>query len=186
MVSRAFLALCFAPFLAAQALPVPRKAADFTVQMPDGKKVDLNSYKGKVVVLNFIFTTCIHCQQMSGEMNQLFAQYGSQGFQPLAVAWNEDAKSLVPQFVKDFKITYPVGYSDRAGAFAYLGMSFMDQRTVVPQMVWIDRKGIVRAQTPPEGDPNMLTEGYFRKMITTLLAEPAAPATSRRATRSVH
>lgn len=160
------------PLLLAQ-LPVPRKAPDLTIQLPDGHKLQLDSYRGKVVVLNFIFTTCVHCQQMSGEMNQLYAQYGPAGFQPLAVAWNDDAKGLVPQFVKELKITYPVGYSDRAGVFAYLGISFMDQRTVVPQMVWIDRKGVIRAQTPPEGDVNMLSMEYYTKMIKTLLAEPA-------------
>lgn len=179
MVARALLALCFVPVLSGQALPVPRKATNLVIQTPEGHKFDLASYKGKVVVVSFIFTTCVHCQQMSGEMNQLYAQYGSDGFQPLAVAWNEDAKDLVPQFVKDLKITYPVGYTDRAGAFAYLGISFMDTRTVVPQMVWIDRKGNVRAQTPPAGDGNMLSIDYYRKMITTLLAEPASSGTKR-------
>lgn len=169
----ATLALCCAPILLGQALPVPRKAGDLVIQTADGHKIALDSYKGKVVVLSFIFTTCVHCQQMSGEMNQLYAQYGPAGFQPLAVAWNEDAKSLVPQFVRDFKITYPVGFSDRPAVFAYLGISFMDQRTVVPQMMWIDRKGNVRAQTPPTGDGNMLTTDYYRKTITALLAEPA-------------
>jgi len=166
------VALCLAPTLTGQALPVPRKAGDLVIQTTDGHKIALNNYKGKVVELSFIFTTCVHCQQMCGEMNQLYAQYGSAGFQPLAVAWNEDAKSLVPQFVRDFKIAFPVGYSDRPAVFAYLGISFMDQRTVVPQMMWIDRKGNVRAQTPPAGDGNMLTMDYYRKTITALLAEP--------------
>lgn len=41
-------------------------------------------------------------------------------------------------------------------------------------MMWIDRKGNVRAQTPPTGDGNMLTMDYYRKTIATLLAEPHA------------
>jgi hypothetical protein len=54
----------------------------------------------------------------------------------------------------------------------FLGIALMDQRTVVPQMAWIDRKGMVRAQTPSIGDENMMTEAYYRQMITTLVAEP--------------
>jgi cytochrome oxidase Cu insertion factor (SCO1/SenC/PrrC family) len=90
-VAFALLAFCCcAPILIAQALPVPRKAADLVFQTTGGHNIALDTYKGKVIVLSFIFTTCVHCQQMTGEMNQLYAQYGPAGFQPLAVAWNED------------------------------------------------------------------------------------------------
>src|SRR5579884_667864 len=150
--------------------PVPRKAPDFTFDLPNGQKISLSSYKGKVVLLDFVFTTCPHCQHSCSIINQLYAQYGPQGFQPLAVAWNEEAKGLVPGFVSMLGLNFPVGYTDRAGALGYLGISMME-RSVVPQMIWIDRKGVIRAQTPATGDESMLTEAFYRQEITTLLAE---------------
>lgn len=36
---------------------VPRQSPEFAIQMPDGGQTLLSSYKGKVVVLAFLFTT---------------------------------------------------------------------------------------------------------------------------------
>jgi peroxiredoxin len=173
MRCRVLLALSFAASLGAQGLPVPRKAPEFVIHSIDGQKLPLSAYSGKVVLLNFIHTTCPHCQQLSAVMNQLYAEYGAQGFLPVAIAWNDNAESLAPQFAKAYRLAYPVGCSDRPTVLGFLGIALMDQRTVVPQMVWIDRKGLVRAQTPSIGDENMMTDAYYRQMITSLLAEPA-------------
>ncbi len=177
------IALCFFSAVWAQSLPVPRPAAEFTINFPDGHKQALSAYRGKVVALSFIHTTCSHCQELCGEMSRLYAQYGAQGFQPLAIAWNDGAKGLLADFVKNYHVTFPAGYSDRQKVLAYLGISVMDTRLVVPQMLWIDRKGVVRAQTPSAGDESMLTDAYFHKMIESLLAEPATTPTSARRTR---
>ncbi len=180
MSRRLSIALCFILAAGTQSLPVPRPAAPLTIDFPDGRKQPLSAYRGKVVALCFIHTTCPHCQELSGEMGRLYAQYGAQGFQPLLIAWNDGAKVLLPDFVKTYHVTFPAGYSDRQKVLAYLGISVMDTRLVVPQMLWIDRKGVVRAQTPSVGDENMLTDAYFRKTIANLLAEPAATPTSTR------
>jgi hypothetical protein len=117
---------------------------------------------------------------MSMVMNQLYKEYSNRGFLPMDIAWNEGAKDLVPAFVKQFDLYMPVGYSDRATVLGYLGLSMIDQRVVVPQIVWIDRKGMVRSQTPATGDVSMLSEQYFRRMLGTLLAEPDPRAATKR------
>jgi len=45
--------------------PVPRKAPEFTIVEPSGKPTLLSSYKGKVVCVEFLYTTCPHCQAAS-------------------------------------------------------------------------------------------------------------------------
>jgi hypothetical protein len=55
---------------------------------------------------------------------------------------------------------------------------------VVPQIVWIDRKGVIRSQTPSLGDSKLLTEDYWREMIETLLKEPADASKRHSATRA--
>jgi peroxiredoxin len=175
MFSRVIGAVLVAAMAVGQTLPAPHKAAEFDIHAADGRTIELSGFQGKVVLLAFIHTTCPHCQQLCQTMNQLYAQYGAQGFQPVAIAWNDNAEGLAPQFAREFHLMYPVGATDRRTALGYLGISLMDQLAVVPQMVWIDRKGMVRAQTPADGDLNMTTEAYIQKMTTTLLAEPAPP-----------
>ena len=154
--------------------PVPRPAADFAIPMPDGSKKLLSGYKGKVVCLEFVSTDCPHCQHASQVMSKLYSEYGAKGFQPLAVAFNDGAKDAVAGFVASNHVNYPVGYSERDPVLKYLQVSLLE-RLMVPQMLWIDRKGVVRAQTPQGGDESMLEESYYRSEIEKLLAESGGP-----------
>jgi hypothetical protein len=47
----------FALLATAFAADVPRKASEFTVQIPGGKPALVSSYRGKVLCLAFILTT---------------------------------------------------------------------------------------------------------------------------------
>jgi len=155
--------------------PIPRPSPEFVIQVPKGPESLLSSYRGKVVALEFIHTTCPHCQHSAQVMTKLYAEFGKDGFQPLAVAWNDNAVELVPAFVQQLGVTFPVGSSDREHVLTYLGFDF-DARVAVPQIVWIDRKGTIRSETPPASDEKMLSEAYWREMLATLLKEPG-PAT---------
>jgi len=159
--------------------PVPRKSPEFTITEGPGKETLLSSYRGKVVVLAFVHTTCIHCQQFSAELAKLHHELGSKGFQPIDVAWNPSAQQLVPGFVKQNGIDFPVGYSDWDPIMSYLGFSVMD-RPVVPLIVVIDKKGVIRAQSPPEGDPTLQDENKLRSLIQSLLAEGPTAAKGKR------
>jgi hypothetical protein len=62
---------------------------------------------------------------------------------------------------------------------AYLGFSLMD-RYVVPQIVVIDRKGMIRAQTPREGNASLTSEPSLRILINTLLQEGAPTSNTKK------
>lgn len=175
------MALAALPLLA---VDVPRQSPEFTIGMPNGAQpLQLSSFKGKVVLIEFLFTTCPHCQNASKMISKLNAELGPKGFQPLGVAVNEMANMLVGDFVKNFGVNYPVGYSTRDAALPYLGISMME-RWVVPQIVLIDRKGMIRMQSPPLGDEKLQTEEYLRTQIDTLLREGSGPATKKPVTKA--
>src|SRR4030095_13235894 len=91
----------------------PRKAPEFVIYLPDGTQSLLSQYRGKVVALEFLYTTCVYCQQTSQLMNKLQAEYGPKGFQALGVAFNDYADKLVSAYVRQFRLAYPVGHSSR-------------------------------------------------------------------------
>jgi protein SCO1/2 len=75
LVSAAILALSIAiPALATD--PLPRKSPEFTITEAPGKASLLSSYRGKVVVLGFIFTTCPHCQVFSQAVERIYKDLG--------------------------------------------------------------------------------------------------------------
>ncbi len=162
--------------------PVPRKSPDFTIVEPSGKQMALSSYKGKVIVLEFLYTTCPHCQAASQVFTKLYKEWGPRGFQPLGVAFNDNAALLVKDFVQQFNVGYPVGYSTPDKVLAYLGYSLMDTRYVVPQVVVIDRKGMIRAQSPPQGDEKLQEEAPLRILIDRLLKEGPATGNQKSST----
>ena len=154
--------------------PVIRKAPEILISEPSGKKTPVSSFLGKVVVVEFLYTTCPHCQKESQMLTKLYKELGPRGLQTLGVAFNDNAAVLVPSFVQEFGVNYPVGAASSDAVMGYLGFSVMD-RYVVPQVMVIDRKGNIRAQTPPQGDEKLQDENSMRTLLTTLLKEGSAP-----------
>jgi thiol-disulfide isomerase/thioredoxin len=160
--------------------PLPRKSPEFTIAEPSGtaqpdKQSLLSSYRGKVIVLAFVHTTCVHCQAYTRVLVKLHKELGP-GFQPIEIAWNPQAKMLVPGFARQFAVDFPVGYNEQYEVIRnFMGFGVTD-RPVVPLAVVIDKKGMIRAQSPPQGDVNLQSEDKLRELIASLLKEsgPAA------------
>jgi len=161
------------------AAPVPRPSKEFTVATPQGQQILLSSLKGKVCVVQFLFTWCPHCQAFSKVLTQLNAEYGPRGFQALGVAFEDDVtKEKTTAYSKQYATGFPVGVSTRSTVFSYLGLSELE-RVGVPQIVVIDRNGVIREQTSAEGGGPLGSVEHLRPLIEGLLAEGAgskAPA----------
>lgn len=149
---------------------VPRPAPDLSFFLPSGKVIELEKYKGRVIALEFLLTTCPHCQRTSQLMQKLYQEYEGRGFQPLGVAINDGAQKLVPAYVKEYRVTFPIGVGDRNMAVSFLQHPVMMQ-LMMPQLVFIDRAGRIRAQYPGT-DPFFRNEEVnVRKVLDELLAE---------------
>jgi thiol-disulfide isomerase/thioredoxin len=158
---------------------VPRPSPEYAVKLVSGKQLLLSSYRGKVVALLFVSTDCPHCQDTCRVMEKLQKEFGPQGFQTLAVAFNAMAIMLVPDFVKSTGATFPVGYDERDPVYSYLQRS-PTLRTYVPIVVFVDRKGTIRGQYLGD-DPFMSDrDKNLRSMIEKLLKEPAGAAKAKK------
>jgi peroxiredoxin len=168
------LAVSIGPLILPAKAPVPRPAAEFVCTDQNGKPIALSSYKGKVVVVQFLITTCSHCQAFSQTLTKLQAEFGPKGFQAVGVAFNEANAAMVKSYVEDHRIGIPVGFAPHDAVIGYLGVSVLDQRLTVPQVVVIDRSGQVRAQTDTAGTRELVDESYLRGLIGKLLETPAS------------
>ena len=162
---------------------VPRPSPEFVIRLVDGQQKLLSQYRGKVVALEFLYTTCPHCQACSATMNRLYKEYGPKGFQPVGVAFNDMATLLVPDYVNQLRLQFPVGVGSRDEVVNYLQFSVME-RMSVPQLVFIDKKGVIRAQHMGGDEFFQTEEASMRQMIEKLLKEPAAAAEKKTPARS--
>ena len=144
---RGFLFLAAASLGAAgltlQAAGFPRPAPAMTFQKPGGGVIDLKQYRGKVVVLEFLLTGCPHCQHCSQILRKLQTEYAPRGFQAVGVAVNDI--TLVPRFVMDHQLQYPVGFAPGESARDFLQHP-PAENLLFPQTVFIDRRGMIRSQ----------------------------------------
>ena len=178
----ALLVSAFAGTLAVQAAaPVPRPTKEFTITLPSGQQKLLSSYRGKVVMMACMFTTCPHCQALSKIITKLQKDLGPKGFQAVGAVFNDVVNTanagvnaqVTGNFVNQFEIGFPVGYAAQASVTSYLGLSDIE-RWSVPQVVIIDRKGVIRAQSAGQGTAELQTEEYLRKYLGELLNEGGA------------
>jgi peroxiredoxin len=187
MTIRRFASLTIASVLVVSTLgitstTVPRKSPDFTINQPSGKSTLLSSYKGKVIMMEFFFVRSAKCLELAKTMNKLNQEFGARGFQPVAVAFpapQSDANAPVVGQVADyFKLSYPVGYTNKDNVDQYLGR---EEREVlrIPQVVIIDRKGVIRAQTGL-GDPKLEDENSLRALLDGLLKEDTTTSAKRK------
>src|SRR5208283_631412 len=117
---------------------VPRKAAEFVIQMPDNKpELLLSSYRGqKVVVLALMFTTCPHCQKTAGILAQVQRDYADKGVQILGAAFDQNAAMQVQRFNQVFGVNFPCGYSNLKAVMDFLQIA---EPPFVPDLVFIDK-----------------------------------------------
>jgi len=150
-----------------------RKAPELAFTVPGQGQKLLSQYRGKVVALEFIFTTCPHCQAASKVMTKFQQEFGSRGFQAVDIAINDNADLLVDNFTKDYQVGFPVGWTPKDQMLTFMGFS-LAERFVVPQLVLIDRKGIIRYHTPPLADDaygKLMNEDAIRQHVEELLSQ---------------
>jgi peroxiredoxin len=171
-ISRVILLLCLLATLTS-AVTVPRPAHEFVIRGTGGE-VLLSQYRGKVVLLAFIFTSCPHCQHTVGIISDVQKEYRSRGFQALGAAFNEGADLLIPGFLSKFNPNFPVGYAARASVLEYLQVP-SNVPMPVPVLVFIDKKGIIRSQHMGSDDPIFKDqEKTIRAELDSLLKEPVS------------
>lgn len=111
-------------------------APGFTYTTLAGQKVDSESLKGKVVLVNFWATSCPGCVEEMPQIRQMYRQYGKSGFEVVAVAMNYDNLDYIKAFVAKNQLPFMVTF-DSQGSIA---KAFGDIQ-LTPTSFLIDRSG---------------------------------------------
>ena len=155
---------------------LPRPSPELVFTQPSGAETRLSSFKGRVVAIEFLFVRSPHCLRLAQMLNQLNSELGGRGFQPLAVAFGPNADpGVLTSLVDHLKLTYPVGLTTSDKVDAYLGRAGKEFLKI-PQMVIVDRNGVIRATSGSQGDPALENELTLRPFLETLLKGNASAA----------
>lgn len=111
-------------------------------------------------------------------MNGINAQYAGRGVQILAGTIDTDGMPVTKKFIAQYRPNFPIGESELMKMQTFGQWSPM-QRTFVPFMFFIDKKGVIREQHMGSDQAFFSAEAAnIRKTLDMLLSEgaPAAPA----------
>lgn len=77
------------------------------VEFIDSGALNLDEYRGQVVMLNFWATWCPPCRAEMPTIQAAYEQYHDQGFTVLAINYAEDRSTILP-FVNELNLSLPI------------------------------------------------------------------------------
>jgi thiol-disulfide isomerase/thioredoxin len=109
--------------------------------IPDGKKVSLDSFRGKAVLLNFWATWCGPCKIEMPWLVDLQKKYGPQGLQIVGVAMDDASDKEIGDFAHKMGVNYVVLKGTEAVGDKYGGVDRL------PLTYFVDRSGKIVDET---------------------------------------
>jgi peroxiredoxin len=117
----------------------PLRAPGFSLPDLKADQHDLADYRGKVVILEFMQTTCPHCAAFVEVLDKVQRKFGNKvGI--LAVVNPPDNQQAVAAYITGHKIAYPILFDCGRVAFSYLRKVQFD----LPQVYVIDANGTIQ------------------------------------------
>jgi len=142
---RFFLIATLAALLSGAALAqTVRRAPGFSLPDVRTEEHDLQEYRGRIVLLDFMRTECPHCGPFAKLLEEVKAFYGGKVV-VLAIVMPPDDQPKVADFVTKAKITYPMLFDCGQVAYSYILPDAMHGGAVTtPHVYLIDSNGIIR------------------------------------------
>ena len=121
--------------LAQEASPPRTAAPEWKLTDLKGELVKSSDFRGKVLILDFWATWCAPCRVEIPHFVELQKQYGGKGLMVVGVSLDEQGPDVVKEFVKQFRVSYPIVSGNEKVAEAY------GEINGLPTTFVIDREG---------------------------------------------
>ncbi len=117
-----------------------RNAPDFTLPDSDGRQVTLSNYRGKYVVVEFLLTTCPHCQAAGRALEKMQQEYPEQ-LQVLGISTGGQGVIALTDYKRTFGVNYPILQGNLKVLMDYLGISQAQPNYHIPWFFVVDPSG---------------------------------------------
>jgi peroxiredoxin len=105
---------------------------------------DVADYRGKVLILDIMQSSCPHCAAFSRILEQVKAKYGDR-VAILSITNPPDDLNTVGQFIRANKVTVPVLFDCGQAAGSYMKITPKNARQFnIPHVFLIDQQGMIR------------------------------------------
>ncbi len=159
------------------AATVPRPSPDMMIQRYQQAPMQVSQFKGKIVALAFIHTTCSHCQDLTRVLKVIQKDYMAKNVTVVACAFEEGVTQNFPGYLKALDPNFPAGIAPEAEVKKYLGWNDKrDGALMIPHMVFVDAKGVIRGDFDGKDGFYMKMDENIRKQLDKMTSPGATPA----------
>jgi thiol-disulfide isomerase/thioredoxin len=125
------------------------EAPGFTLPIVDqfgltGQNMSLISFRGKIILLEFMVPWCPHCQRMAPVLGKLYQQFGQNViFLSVSGAWNGATADDAAQFIRAYSVTWTLVYDSSSSVFTMYGVN------QTPTFFLVNKNGQIAVSYPP-------------------------------------
>lgn len=110
----------------------------YSYESLSGGRIDSDSLRGKVVLVNFWATWCLPCRAEMPALEAMYQRHRDTGFVIVGLAVDRAATSRVAEYVREREVTYPIAHVGGEAERRFGGVRGY------PTSVLIGRDGVVR------------------------------------------
>ena len=115
-----------------------QQAPDVTLQLIDGKKLELSELRGKPILITFWATSCPGCIKEIPHLIELYNELHPKGLEIIGIAMPQDRPDYVMEMIKRKKVPYLIAFDLKGEAVRAFG-----NVSLTPTTFLIDDKGQV-------------------------------------------
>jgi peroxiredoxin len=149
-----------------------RRAPGFSLPDTNLQQYDLQDYRGKIVVVEFMRTDCPTCKTLTNTVAEVNDKFAGK-VQVLYIVNPPDNQSTVAAYIKEQSMRGPVLFDCGQVTASYTGATARNPTVHLPQLYIIDADGFIRSHSGADGNPGELLSKSIAGVIEELLAGKA-------------
>lgn len=120
-----------------------RRAPGFSLADSRFQQHDPQDYRGKVLLIDFMQTTCPICQHLVETLQQVKTKYGDK-VAIMSVMTLPDNFEKVDKFAAEHKVTWPMLFDSGQVMMSYLKVTPANPKVIFPHLFIVDGAGTIK------------------------------------------
>ncbi len=159
-----------------------RRAPGFTLPDSTLKYYDLAEFRGKIVLLEIMQSTCADCQVLAKTLEKIKTKYAGKVI-VLSIVNPPDNQTTVAKFIQENKVSSPILFDCGQATASYFKATLQNSSMHVPHLFVIDEQGMIRNDFAHTPDAKEIFEGTGLHTLIDGLLKPAAVGTKNSTTK---
>ena len=135
-----------------------RRAPGFSLADSKFRQHDPQDYRGKVLLVDIMLTTCPTCNQLADTLVQVKKKYGDK-VAMISVVTLPDTFAEADQFAAQHGITWPIVFDSGQMIASYMEVTPSNPQVHFPHLFVIDGQGMIRNDYDAADDKALTVDG---------------------------